>query len=684
MKMSNFENIEQLKNLTPQEKEYALKILSQLSENGESQIYNDLLYSDYKEIPVDIITFIHNPLYLGRALMNEQGKTTVYPYWEKVLLDIFPDPFTVNYTTAIFTGGIGLGKSTIADIGNAYQLYKVLCLKDPYAYYGLQKIDTISIAFLNNTIDNAKDVAWKKFHNMLCMSEWFKNHGKVNYLKKEPEWEPPDGADIELVAGSSANHIIGRAVLGCFIDEINFSATTQDIQKQKKKALDLVTSASIRMQSRFMKGTKNPTILFIASSKKDEQSFLETFIDNKKKNDSKSTKIVDEPQWVIRTDKDSPIKFKVALGNKFLDNEIVPLNVTDEQLREYIDKGYTILDVPMGYYENFQDDLDKALMEIAGISTSGISKYLSGPRIAKIKTKTLRNPFTKDIITVGNAIDDKTQYYDFFDINNIDKSMMSKPLFIHLDMSISGDKTGISGVWIKGKKPHQDGIPDSKELYYQVAFVVSVKAPKGYQISFEKNRQFIYWLKEQGFNIKGISSDTFQNADLSQQLIAHGYNYSIISVDRVNNESHQCEPYLVFKNAMYEERILLFDDCDLLTNELIGLERDSSGKIDHSPNGINSKDSADAVCGAIFNASKHAEEFAFDYGENIDTILNVNMQQGMGEQYTVDFENELKLALAHNPMRNNETETIQPLHYNIKPNFDANVYANIANGILAW
>jgi hypothetical protein len=32
----------------------------------------------------------------------------------------------------------------------------------------------------------------------------------------------------------------------------------------------------------------------------------------------------------------------------------------------------------------------------------------------------------------------------------------------------------------------------SKELFYQAAFSVAIKAPKGRQISFEKNRQLIY------------------------------------------------------------------------------------------------------------------------------------------------------------------------------------------------
>ena len=40
----------------------------------------------------------------------------------------------------------------------------------------------------------------------------------------------------------------------------------------------------------------------------------------------------------------------------------------------------------------------------------------------------------------------------------------------------------------------------------------------------------------------------------------------------------------------------------------------STGKIDHTPNFH--KDVLDAVCGSVYNASSHAEEYAFDYGES--------------------------------------------------------------------
>lgn len=443
----------------------------------------------------------------------------------------------------------------------------------------------------------------------------------------------------------------------CFFDEISFQPN-QDVEMQKKKAKELVSTASARMQSRFMKGENNPTILMLASSKRTEQSYLETFIEQKKRNESKTTLIVDEPQWIIRTDKDSPRKFKVAIGNKFLSSEVLPLNVSEEDLKIYRDRGFKILDVPMGYYENFLDDIDIALTDIAGISTTNSSRYISGPRIAAIKKDYLKNPFEKDIIEVGNDPSDTTQYSDFFNMDLIDKSLLSKPLYVHMDMSVSGDKTGIAGDWIIGKTPPKEGQPESKDLLHRLAFSVSVKAPKGHQVSFEKNRQFIYWLKEQGFNIKGISTDSYQSVDTGQTLKARGFNYEMLSVDRVDSDKI-CKPYQYLKSVIYEERLEMYDSV-LLTEELIGLERNNNnGKVDHSPSGINSKDCADAVCGAVYNASKHAEEFAFDYGETLEAIQEVSSEKSYEndkQQISIDFQNELNRIF--NPINQQQKNVI--------------------------
>ena len=616
-----------LENLSKEERELALSILKEYSDKGVSSKLNELLLEDWREIPVDISTFIKDPQYLGRGLTDAEGRFTVFPYWQDLLKRIYPDPMKPAIcNTLALTGAIGLGKTLIACIIGLYELYVMMCLKDPYVYYGLQPIDKITFAFINITLDDARGVAWSKLQGLLQSSPWFMAHGKLS-KSINPEWAPDINTNIELIYGSLPRHFIGRALKFAFMDEISFQ-NNMDVEKQKEKAYALVSEASSRMKSRFMRGEHNPTILVLASSKRTEQSFMETFIEQKKQNESKTTIVIDEPQWVIRTEKQSTRQFKVAIGNKFLPSEILPFGTTEEEENYYRDRGFKIIEVPIGYYEEFLDNIENALMTVAGISTTSISSYISGVKLSQCKLEEIKNPFTKDIITVGDGQDDLAQYKDFFNLDYVDKSLMSRPLYIHLDLSLTGDKTGIAGVWIKGKKIPKADEQQTSELTYQLAFVVSVKAPRGHQVSFEKTRNFIYWLKEQGFNIKGITSDTYARAGIEQDFIRKGFKYEILSVDRTNSD-HICEPYAYFKNTIYEKRILLPKlGINLLTEEIIGLKRDNnSGKVDHDPSGINSKDSSDAVCGALFNASKHAEEFGYEYGESLDILTEFNKQE---------------------------------------------------------
>lgn len=416
----------------------------------------------------------------------------------------------------------------------------------------------------------------------------------------------------------------------------------------------MIDTAIGGMKTRFTNRGKNPGIVILASSKRSEKSFLEEHMKRKAESEKENTLIVDEAVWDIKPKGTYSDKhFYVAVGNRFLTSDVIREENPD--LDAYRDRGYRILEVPVDLRANFLDDIDRALCDFAGISSSELSTYISGVRLAECKHKEILNPFVKDIIEVGNAPDDKTQYWDYFDIERVPKALMNKPLYIHLDMSVSGDKTGIGGVWVIGKKPSVEGEPASKDLFYQAAFCVSVKAPKGHQVSFEKNRQFIRWLKEKGFKVKGISCDTYQSYDLLQQLKSENFNTSVISVDRVNSD-HVCVPYQNFKSVIYEARLKLFAKCDLLTTEIVSLERNgNTGKVDHPDRG--SKDASDALCGAIYNASLNAEQYAFDYGEDVENTLTVSsdLKSLTREQITVDFEDELRKVFRGLP--DNSTNT---------------------------
>ena len=77
--------LDALNSLSPEEKALALEILKQVSSEGKSEILEDLKYSDFEEIPVDIMTFISEDQYLGRGLYTideytGERKCTVFPY----------------------------------------------------------------------------------------------------------------------------------------------------------------------------------------------------------------------------------------------------------------------------------------------------------------------------------------------------------------------------------------------------------------------------------------------------------------------------------------------------------------------------------------------------------------------------------------------------------------------------
>ena len=631
-------SLPELTGLSEVERQYVLQILQEMQESGVSKHYQDILYADYKEIPVDIETFIVDDQYLGRAWHDGAGNLKLYPFWMKKLKELFPDNVTTAVNNFIESGARGIGKSEVAMTICAYLMYRVLCLKNPLETLKLKPTEKISFALMNITKDAAEDIAISKFQKTVQMSPWFMARGSMTQRDNSPYWLPPD--PIEIIIGSQPAHVIGRPIYFAFFDEISFMRN-KDIEVQKKMAIDMIDTAIGGMKTRFIVHGKNPTMLVLASSKRSEKSFLEQHTKKKLETEKENIMVVDEAVWTIKSKGTYSDKtFDVAVGNKFLQSVVVPAGESSDM---YEKRGYKILHVPIDFQPNFLDDIERALCDFAGISSSEISKYISGAALLEVMNAPHSNPFTKEILEIGNAPDDSSQYYDFFDLTKVPEALKHKPLFIHLDMSISGDKTGIAGVWVKGKKHSTDESNQSKDLFFSTAFAVSIKAPKGRQISFEKNRNFVYWLKEQGFNIKGITSDTFQSYDTGQTLIAKGYPYSVLSVDRVDTD-RVCKPYQYFKSTIYEKRIEMFQ-CDLLRNEITDLERNiNTGKVDHPDTSNASKDMSDAVCGALYNASKHAEEFAYDYGESIDAVTNISgsSEAVTKKQITVDFEEALK------------------------------------------
>lgn len=398
------------------------------------------------------------------------------------------------------------------------------------------------------------------------------------------------------------------------MDEVDFVEGANP-KLEQSKIFKIYKSVKARMKSRFLIGGDLKAMLFMVSSKKSEADFLEQYIEsNKHRND---VLIVDQPQWEVKPHAFKEERFKVAVGNKYLKSKILDDN---EDPDAYARQGYRVINVPMELLNDFLMDIDGSLMDLAGISITSSSKYFSIQRIEKCYTD-IKNPFTANILQIG--IDDPLQIKDFFLPDIIPDEIKSRPGFIHIDTSLKGDITGISYVIIAGTSSvtrysieSQQSENNNLELNYIHVFTVGIKSPSTSEISLEKTRQFIYYLKSIGFNIKVVSTDGFQSADTQQLINQQGILAEYVSLDRTPNG------YAAFRAAVNEQRFAMIKLPEL-TRELVDLERDNvTCKIDHPVNG--SKDLSDSLAGAVYKASLYKSDYLYQDSQFYNMIVEVN------------------------------------------------------------
>ena len=112
-------------NLTDYEQELVTKWLadSGLGGNAADALHDILWEKDYIRKPVSIDQFIHDDYYLGTAASE------LHPLWKEDLNTVFAPGSQIFEW--VLTGGIGIGKTTIACIAISYKLHCLSCLKDP-------------------------------------------------------------------------------------------------------------------------------------------------------------------------------------------------------------------------------------------------------------------------------------------------------------------------------------------------------------------------------------------------------------------------------------------------------------------------------------------------------------------------------------------------------------------------
>lgn len=594
--MNSLSTIPQIKNLNEEESKlfYALLNASSNSPSLDLSPIEQLYLVDYDEIPVSIDEFLENDYYLGKVYNN--GKN-IYPYWRNFLHNFFHNNPDKAFEVAL-TGAIGVGKTTIASIALIYLMYRTMCLKDPQKFYGLSGNSQIVFVVMNLTLDLAYQGLYSLIVEAIRLSPWFCERvdirGKYEYSIEFPK-------NISLMAGSQTTHTIGKNVLGAVLDEVNFSSAPKG---SKNSVMDMYRNIRRRLESRFLKQGRIPGILMLVSSKNTELDFLEQYIQSIKY--QKTTWVVDEPVYNIKPPETYiGERFKVAVGDKTKES-FIPKET--DNIDELIEKGYQIIDVPVEYRVAFEGDINDALKDIAGISSVSTSKLIPyAGRIDVCFDGKRKSPFFSEEIQLGlDSIDDIRDYLDDL---RILKRNLDKPRFAHVDIGLKGDRLGLSivhspkSITVERYTP-TGAIDKVSENVYDVDLMLGIRAIPGSEIPLFKVREFLLWLSSSiGYKFKKITYDGFQSADSIQLLQISGLPAGLLSVDRTD------VPYLNLRAAILEQRLESYYNS-IVIEELRDLEYDRKAKkVDHPITKVDgtpgSKDIADSLCGAVYDAQEY-------------------------------------------------------------------------------
>lgn len=574
---------ELLGGLTDEEQQWAIQMLREQMEKGKSDTLEKMYSIDFIRKPVDIETFVKDPFYLGCD--------SIYPVWMDELNHIFrPGSDTFEW---LITGSIRGGKTFVASLALLYKLYQLSCTKSPQDYLGLDSNTAIYFGIFSVRLSEAEETAFDYMKQFVDNSPYFKKYfprnKKINYRLDFPH-------RIRVNFGSKELHALGRAMICVIIDEANFmkGGAVGDAYK-------LYYQIRARITGQYQYRGYTPGLLCVVSSRNTETDFLEKHMSQFV--GQSGVHLSEYALWETRpSDYYSGNTFRVAVGNKFKPSRILRDN-------ERNPKDQKVIDVPVEHRDVFENNIDKAICDVAGLPLYAISNYLQDrTKLLKCSDAKWKHPFSIDTLELDYA--DMPRISDWFNIRDVCKVVGSRyapkhnsdcTRFAHVDLALKGDAAGIAVTHVAGMRHEKRQIRDA--LYYDIAalevnvdFMLRIKAAPGGEIDISAIREFFLYLRRNGYRFGKITYDGYQSASSIQDLNKAGLKADLQSVDR-KTDAYDC-----LRDLLMEERIHMYR-YEPFIDEIGQLQRTIRGryvKIDHPPEG--SKDVSDAVAGAVFSA----------------------------------------------------------------------------------
>jgi hypothetical protein len=247
--------------------------------------------------------------------------------------------------------------------------------------------------------------------------------------------------------------------------------------------------------------------------------------------------------------------------------------------------------IPIEYEDEFRQNPERAMRDYGAQPSMAIQGFFNDPDVIKQAANYNRK----------HPIDLKTgDFAEWFYNLKSSATFDSDKRFIHIDLGLNREGKGDCAGFAMGKfagwqevKSIEGKMEKRPKIF--IDFMLRITARPKDEIKFEEVRQYIYKLKDIGYNIAKVTFDGWQSVDSVQTLRSAGFNADFLSIDR------NPEAYYTLKGALLDSR-LDFYYYQPFIEELSQLEEVKGTKIDHPRRG--SKDVADAVAGVCYHAGR--------------------------------------------------------------------------------
>jgi hypothetical protein len=537
---------------------------------------------DFEERPATVQEFV------GSNYLDIED--VVRPRIMEELVNIIGDEVSskamTKYPLAMLTGGIGIGKTTVAAIVLPYLAHWCLCLKDPQEFFNLLPGSRIAFMQMSTSGKQGKEVVFGDVKARIEHSPWFRKKymfdGKFKNQLRFPK-------DIWILPGDSAETTFeGYNILGGILDE----ADSHKVTENKDYAEQGYTTINSRIESRF--GQLGYGFLLVIGQMKKANGFAAR----------KYKEFQEDPRaYAVRMSIWESFGWEKYLKpdgtrDSFWYNterhEIVP-----DDIHSLLGDPEYLIEVPNAYRKSFENNPEKALRDLAGIPPLTGSPFISlSYKVAECRERWIAR-YNKgnhpNLEILRGPVDPRNSFADWFRC----KDSLRRVGHIDIAYSPNGDGLGLA----MGHVPEMIEVDGEMKPYIVFDLLMRIAAPAGREIFLGDIRQILYTLRDEfGFKLRFVSVDGFQSTDTRQQLERRRIATETISVDK------NMGPYEDLREAIYENRVdfpeylikMREDDTELTeitVKELTELV-DTGKKVDHPEGG--SKDVADAMAAVTY------------------------------------------------------------------------------------